>query len=88
MFVAREGEAYALTAEKEYLVDYTLTELETRLGSDFAHASRADLVGVAHIEKFVSETDGRARLLLRDGVEIRVSRRRTAEVKRRLEQLA
>jgi hypothetical protein len=31
--VAREGEAYALTAEKEYLVDYTLTELEGRLGS-------------------------------------------------------
>ena len=77
-----------MTAEKEYLVDYTLTELETRLGSDCAHASRADLVGVAHIEKFVSETDGSAHLLLMDGVEIRVSGRRKDEIKRRLEQLA
>jgi len=87
-FVAREGEAYALTAEKEYLVDYTLTELESRLGSAFARASRADLVSVAHVEKFVSETDGSARLLLSDGAEVRVSRRRIAAIKRRLEQLA
>lgn len=45
-------------------------------------------MSVAHVEKFASETDGSARLLLSDGAEVRVSRRRTAEIKRRLEQLA
>lgn len=70
------------------MVDYTLTELEDRLASAFARASRADLVSLAHVERFVPESDGSARLILRDGLEVRVSRRRTSEIRRRLEQLA
>jgi DNA-binding LytR/AlgR family response regulator len=70
------------------LVDYTLTELEGRLASAFARASWADLVSLAHAEKFVPESDGSARLTLRDAGEVRVSRRRTSEIRRWLEQLA
>ena len=51
-------------------------------------AQGGDLVSLTHVEKFFSETDGTARLTLSDGAEVRVSSRRTAEIRRRLEQLA
>jgi two-component system LytT family response regulator len=87
-FIARAGEVYTTTARKEYMVDYTLTEFESRFSPAFARASRADLVSMTHVEKFFSDPDGTARLTLSDGTEVRVSRRRTAEIGRRFEQLA
>ena len=40
VLVAREGEAYALTPERDCLVDYTLTELEARLAAAWHGSSR------------------------------------------------
>lgn len=86
-FVAREGEVYAGTAEREYMVDYTLTELEGRFSDSFTRASRAKLVGLAHVERFLAEGESGAQLVLADGTRVRVSRRRAAEVRHRLEGL-
>jgi len=88
VFVAREGEVYAVTEDKEFMVDYTLAELEDRLASGFTRANRSDLVSITHVEKFVMEGGGSARLLLATGAEVRVSRRRAGEVKQRLERLS
>ena len=68
-------------------MDYALAELEDRLASGFARANWSDLVSITHVEKSVMEGDGSARLLLATGAEVRISRRRTGEVKRRFEQL-
>lgn len=84
-FVAREGEVYARSGEREFLVDYTLAELEGRMAGPFLRANRAELVAVAAIEKFIPEGDGAARLVLSDGSEVRVSRRRASDVRRRLD---
>ena len=68
-------------------MDYALAELEDRLASGFARANWSDLVSITHVEKSVMEGDGSARLLPATGAEVRISRRRTGEVKRRFEQL-
>jgi DNA-binding LytR/AlgR family response regulator len=84
-FTAEEGLAYAHTRERRYLTDYTLQELEERTAGLFIRASRGDLVSLDAVERLVGAGDGSATLVLADGMEIRVSRRRAAEVRAALE---
>ena len=68
----------------EYLVDYTLQELEGRLPQDrFVRVHRAALVNLDAVESYGGE-DGVLVLKLRDGTRVEASERRAAEVRRRL----
>jgi DNA-binding LytR/AlgR family response regulator len=84
-FSAAEGLVRAHTATEAPVTDYTLGELEERLGSGFVRISRADLVNAAHVERITSNGDGSATITLATGEALRVSRRRAAEVWRLLE---
>jgi DNA-binding LytR/AlgR family response regulator len=84
-FSAGDGVVYAHTTSGQPITDYTLAELEARIGDDFIRASRADLVNVSFIERIKRNGDGSAMLTLKDGTDIRVSRRRAADVKQALE---
>jgi DNA-binding LytR/AlgR family response regulator len=83
-FNAGDGLVRAVTARESAATDYTLGELETRLGSDFVRVSRADLVHVAHVARVLGSGDGSATLVMSDGARVHVSRRRAAGVKRAL----
>jgi len=68
----------------EYLVDYTLQDLEQRLPEgQFVRVHRAALVNVAAIESYGGE-NGVLVLRLKDGMRVEASERRAAEVRRRL----
>ena len=69
---------------KEYLVDYTLQELEHRLPREqFVRVHRGALVNLDAIESYGGE-DGVLVLRLKDGTRVEASERRAAEVRRRL----
>ena len=68
----------------EYLVDYTLQELENRLPRDqFVRVHRAALVNLDAVESYGGQ-DGVLVLKLKDGTRVEASERRAAEVRRRL----
>jgi two-component system LytT family response regulator len=82
---AGEGVVHVHTAAGRFLADYTLGELEARGEGSFVRASRADLVSLAHVRRFVPSPDGSAAITLADGATVRVSRRRAPAVRRALE---
>jgi DNA-binding LytR/AlgR family response regulator len=84
-FVAAEGVVYAVAGQAQHLVDDSLDDLERRLATTFVRTSRSDLVAIDRVDRIVGNGDGSAMLVLKDGTEWRVSRRRTADVKRALE---
>ena len=85
LFRAEQGTVHALTDSGEYLTDYTLADLEQRLGAAFTRPNRSELVNVERIERIASNGDGSATLTLQDGTTIHVTRRRAADVRRHLE---
>jgi len=85
-FSARDGLVYAHSGDGRQLTDYTLGELEERTAGYFVRVSRSALVHLEHVEGIVSNGDGSATLTLSDGTSVRVSRRRSAEVRRALEE--
>ncbi len=85
LFRAEQGTVHALTNSGEYLTDYTLADLEQRLGAAFTRPNRSELVNVEWIERIASNGDGSATLTLRDGTSIHVTRRRAADFRRHLE---
>jgi DNA-binding LytR/AlgR family response regulator len=84
-FIADEGLARALASSGSFLTDYTLTDLEQRLGAGFVRVSRADLVNVEWIDRLDGDGDGSATLTLQDKTVVHVSRRRAAAVREALE---
>ncbi len=81
---SRDRLVLAGSAGKEYLVDYTLQELEARLPEgQFVRVHRGALVNVGAIESYGGE-DGVLVLRLKDGSRIEASERRAAEVRRKL----
>ena len=69
---------------REYLVDYTLQELEERLPDGmFVRVHRGALVNLGAIESYGAE-DGVLVLRLKDGTRVEASERRAAEVRRKL----
>jgi len=84
-FSADDAGVGAHHLEGRSLTDYTLADLETRVGAQFVRTSRADLVNVACIDHVASNGDGSLTITIRDDDALRVSRRRAADVKRRLQ---
>ncbi len=81
---SRDRLVLASSGGKEYLVDYTLQELEARLPEGrFVRVHRGALVNVEAIESYGAE-DGVLVLRLKDGSRVEASERRAAEVRRRL----
>jgi two-component system response regulator AlgR len=80
-FSADDAGVYAHHADGRSLTDYTLAELEIRVGPQFVRTSRPDLVNVACIDHVASNGDGSLTITIRDDEALRVSRRRAAEVK-------
>lgn len=86
-FTARGGAVYAQLAEaseRPHLVDYTLRELEERTAGLFVRASRSQLVCLEAVETLLTASDGSLALTLAGGATVRVSRRRSAAVRRAL----
>src|SRR5437762_4265113 len=82
--ISRERLVLACAEGREYLVDYTLQELESRLPEGhFLRVHRAVLVNVGAIDSYGGE-DGVLVLRLKDGTKVEASERRAAEVRRRL----
>ncbi|MBI1797319.1 MAG: response regulator [Candidatus Eisenbacteria bacterium] len=82
--VSRDRVVLACADGREYLVDYTLQELEERLPpGQFVRAHRAALVNIDAIESYGGE-DGVLVLRLKDGTRVEASERRAAEVRRKL----
>lgn len=84
-FTADEGSVSAIARGVRWPTDYTLTELEDRIGTGFARVSRSELVNVDHVTRFEPVSDGSAELTLSDRTVVRVSRRRAPQVRRALE---
>ncbi len=85
LFRAEQGTVRARIERDDFLTDYTLADLEQRLGSAFIRANRSELVNVELVERIASNGDGSATLTLLDGTTIHVTRRRAADVRRHLE---
>jgi len=81
---SRDRLVLARSDGKEYLVDYTLQELEQRLPHEqFVRVHRGALVNLDAIESYGGE-EGVLVLRLKDGTRVEASERRAAEVRRRL----
>ena len=81
---SRDRLVLARSDAKEYLVDYTLQELEERLPEgQFVRVHRGALVNMSAIESYGAE-DGVLVLRLKDGTRVEASDRRAAEVRRKL----
>ena len=81
---SRDRLVLASSQGHEYLVDYTLQELEQRLPPDrFVRVHRAALVNLDAVESYGGE-DGVLVLKLKDGTRVEASERRAADVRRRL----
>jgi DNA-binding LytR/AlgR family response regulator len=84
-FASDEGGVQAVTRLGSYLTEYTLAELETRLGTSFLRVNRAELLNADHVGRIASNGDGSATITMADGALVHVSRRRAAEIRRILE---
>jgi len=80
---SEEGLVYAKTRDQAHLTDYTLKELEPRLAW-FIRVNRAEMVNLGAVGEIRPAANGAATLVLTDGTEIAVARRRAAEVRTRL----
>jgi DNA-binding LytR/AlgR family response regulator len=81
---SRDRLVLARSEGREYLVDYTLQELEARLPREaFVRVHRGALVNLGAVESYRGE-DGVLVLKLKDGTRVEASERRAAEVRRRL----
>ncbi len=84
LLFSRDRLVLARAEGHEYLVDYTLQELESRLPEgQFVRVHRGALVNLDAIESYGGE-DGVLVLRLKDGTRVEASERRAAEVRRRL----
>ena len=84
LIFSRDRLVLARAEGREYLVDYTLQELESRLPEgQFVRVHRGALVNVDAIESYGGE-EGVLVLKLSDGTRVEASERRAAEVRRRL----
>ena len=84
LIFSRDRLVLARCETHEYMVDYTLQELEQRLPEgQYVRVHRAALVNVDSIESYGGE-GGVLVLKLRDGTRVEASERRAAEVRRRL----
>jgi two-component system response regulator LytT len=78
---------YAHTAERAFMTNYTLRELEERLDPAlFFRAHKSSLVNLEHVKEIVPWFGGRYKLVMRDqaGSEVALSRAQARELRARL----
>jgi two-component system, LytTR family, response regulator LytT len=78
---------YAHTAERAFMTNYTLRELEERLDPAlFFRAHKSNLVNLKHVKEIVPWFGGRYKLVMRDaaGSEVALSRAQTRALRARL----
>lgn len=84
LIFSRDRLVLARAEAHEFLVDYTLQELEQRLPEgQFVRVHRGALVNLDAVESYGGE-DGVLVLKLKDGTRVEASERRAAEVRRKL----
>ncbi len=86
-FFAEDKLSYAATAAKNYVVDWTISELESKLDpKQFVRVHRSTLVNVAYVQELYSFFGGKWILRLRDAgkTEITVAKERAKELRERL----
>lgn len=83
---ATRGYSYLNLPDERYLVSYSLTELEERLGPSFFRAHRSHLVNLSHVAELVPDFRGTLTLVMDDGPRSRVevSRRQTGALRKAL----
>lgn len=83
---AVRGYSYLSLPDQRYLVTYSLTELEDRLGPSFFRAHRSHLVNLAHVAELVGDDRGSLVLVMDDQPhrEVEVSRRQAGALRRAL----
>ena len=83
-FAAEDKLTYAVTAERSYIVDASLAELEERYASaGFTRIHRATLVRLADVVELHATSDG-TKVRLSSGAELPVARDRVRALKQRL----
>jgi two-component system, LytTR family, response regulator len=78
---------YAHTAERAFMTNYTLRELEERLDPElFFRAHKSSLVNLRHVKEIVPWFGGRYKLVMRDATasEVALSRAQARELRGRL----
>ena len=86
-FVSKDKLTFAVVGGREYVVDHTLSELETRLDARrFARIHRSTLLNIAFIQELFPAVDGGVLVRLKDEgkTELSVARDRVRELKDRL----
>ncbi|MBV9268608.1 MAG: response regulator transcription factor [Acidobacteriaceae bacterium] len=86
-FYANEKLTYAATPKKEYIVDYTITELENKLDpARFVRIHRSTIVNLEFVKELHSWFSERLMLRINDGkdTELTVSRDRVKQLKEKL----
>jgi two-component system LytT family response regulator len=86
-FYARDRLTYAATTTKDYVVDYSINELEQRLDSDkFVRIHRAVVVNLSYVDEVHSWLGSGLRVRLKDDkrTELTVARDRIKALKQRL----
>jgi two-component system LytT family response regulator len=86
-FVAKDKLTFAVTAGREHVIDYTLTQLEDLLDRRrFVRIHRATMVNAAFVQEIYPGVDGGLLVRLKDESksELSVARDRVRELKRRL----
>jgi two-component system, LytTR family, response regulator len=86
-FFAREKLTYAATGSKDYVVDYTVAQLEQKLDPrQFYRIHRSTLLNLAWVREVDAWFAGRALVRLKDakGTELGVARERVPDLKKRL----
>jgi len=85
-FFAKDKLTFAVSAGREHLVDYTLSELESQLDPRrFVRVHRATIVNVAFVQELYPGIDGLLLRLKDDGrTELSVARDRVRDLKERL----
>jgi two-component system LytT family response regulator len=86
-FFAHDKLTYAATEAKNYVVDYTVSDLEQRLSPrSFCRIHRATLVNLAWVKEMDAWFGGRVLVRLKDAksTELQVARERVSELKKRL----
>ena len=83
--IEAEGDHALIHAGPEqHRVRQSLAALEARLGREFARVHRSAIVRLDQVREVRTDGAGETTLVMRDGAELRVSRRRAAAIKARL----
>jgi two-component system, LytTR family, response regulator len=86
-FSSKDKLTFAVVNGHEHVVDYTLTDLETRLDPRrFARVHRATIINIAFVQELFPAVDGGVLVRLKDEkkTEVSVARDRVRELKQRL----